>query len=106
MSSVVVNENGRNATLFWASHGVLVPTGKRIVKDPKTHKNKTLKYTIQDSQNSFIYVVKSIQQVDEYIHHITHIQRDKPIQPFILCVGGNILEIEEIFSILIMPNIL
>lgn len=55
---------------------------------------KTTKYSIADSQNSFMALVSCTQEVGEHIAHLKTF--DEPIQPFIICVGDQVSNISEI----------
>ncbi|XP_018406442.1 PREDICTED: uncharacterized protein LOC108782632, partial [Cyphomyrmex costatus] len=67
------SENGRDATILWSLHGYLIPTNK-IVKKDLTGKKSTVKFTIRDSQESFVFVGKSHQEIED---HLTHLKRKK-----------------------------
>lgn len=81
-----------NAAIFWALHGYFIPT-KLIVH--KTGNKKTSKrYTIRGSQESFIFVGKSLQELEDHLLHIKNIKSS--IQPFIYCVTEDIWHINDI----------
>lgn len=79
--------DGRYAVVFWALHGYFVPTNKIVTKDSSGKSNVT-KYTIKDSQESFLYIGNCQQQVEEHIRFLK--SKKKSIQPFILCTGDDI----------------
>ncbi|KAK4886450.1 hypothetical protein RN001_002721 [Aquatica leii] len=85
-------ENGKNAAIFWALHGYFVPTKLIVVK--KHGKKINTRYTIKDSQESFIFMGKSQQNVKDHILHMKSMKTS--IQPFICCVGEDILNIGNI----------
>ncbi|XP_055923693.1 uncharacterized protein LOC129954066 [Eupeodes corollae] len=87
-------ENFRDAALLWALHGYLVPTLKSVRKDRKGMKT-TLKPTIKDSQESFIFVAASIQNVEDHIQHLQ--QKGDNVQPFIIVVGKDVINFKEVF---------
>ncbi|XP_055847022.1 uncharacterized protein LOC129912690 [Episyrphus balteatus] len=91
-------ENCRDAALLWALHGYLVPTLKSVRKDRKGMKTTlktTLKPTIKDSQESFVFVAASIQNVEDHIQHLQ--QKGDNVQPFIIVVGKDVINFKEIF---------
>ncbi|KAK4882852.1 hypothetical protein RN001_006171 [Aquatica leii] len=83
-------ENGKNAAIFWALHGYFVP----LIVVKKDGKKINTRYTIKDSQESFIFMGKSQQNVEDHILHIKSMKTS--IQPFICCVGEDILNIGNI----------
>ncbi|XP_031330893.1 uncharacterized protein LOC116161620 [Photinus pyralis] len=89
-----LSENSRTASLLWALHGYFVPTNKSVKKD-ETGKNQTIKFTIKDSQESFLFLGKSFQEVEDHLNHLG--QRMVSIQPFVYCIGDDILSITDIF---------
>lgn len=84
-----------HAAVLWALHGYLVPTGKTVKKDI-TGKRQTTKYTIQDSQQSFLYVAKTTQEIEEWINVLK--SKKTAIQPFVFAIGDNITSIKEIYT--------
>ncbi|GJQ72405.1 hypothetical protein Trydic_g3486 [Trypoxylus dichotomus] len=63
------NENSRNAMLLLCVHGYLVPTTKLVKKDLNGRK-KVIKFTIKDSQDSFLHWGTSYQQVQDHIEFL------------------------------------
>lgn len=55
----------------------------------------TIKFTIKDSQDSFLYIGKCPQQLEDHLEFLT--KQKQAIQPFILAVGDDIFSIKEIF---------
>lgn len=53
-----------------------------------------MRYTIRDSQESFVFIGKSLQEVEDHLLHIKDVKAS--IQPFIICVGEDILNIKDI----------
>lgn len=86
--------DGRNAALFWALHGYLVPTNKVVKKDMVTGKKTTTKFTIKDSQESVLFLGKNQQEIEDRINHLT--KTNLSIQPSIYCIGKDIFSIEDI----------
>lgn len=84
--------DGKNAAIFWALHGYFVPTKLVVLK--KDDKKTNTKYTIKDSQESFVFIGKSQQEVEDHLLHIKSMKMS--IQPFICCVGEDILNISNI----------
>lgn len=65
-------------------HAILVPTAKKIAKD-QNGKKCQIKYSIKDSQNSFMTFKNLVAEIEE---HIVMRQNEKnPIQPIIIIVG-------------------
>lgn len=79
---------------MWALHGYLVPTQKVIRKDV-TGKKSTIKFTIKDSQDSFLFIGKSVQELEDHIAFIK--TRMENIQPFILATGDNIFNLNQVY---------
>lgn len=75
-------------------HGYFVPTTKTVVPKENSSKN-IIKFTIKDSQESFLFLGKSYQEVEDHIQFLK--EKKKNIQPFLYCVGSDFLHIEEIF---------
>lgn len=53
------------------------------------------KFTIRDSQEAFVLVRKSHQDLEDHLQHLT--SRKTSIQPFLLVVGDNINTIKDIY---------
>lgn len=79
---------------MWALHGYFVPTNKTIKKDETLGKKVTTKFTIKDSQDSFLYVAKCAQELEDHLEFLKN--QKQAIQPFILTVGEDVLSIKEI----------
>jgi len=65
-------------------HAIFAPTSKKVTKD-HTGKKSLVKYTIKDSQNSFMIFKNSVCELEEYINVWRN--EKNPIQPLILTVG-------------------
>lgn len=50
---------------------------------------------MKDSQESFLYIGKTHQELEEHISFLKN--KKESIQPFILCIGEDILSISEIY---------
>lgn len=73
-------------------HGMFVPTSKKVTKDDNGKKN-LIKYSIKDSQESFILFGESVDIMEARLDILK--KQGKPIQPFIIVVG-TIFNIKEI----------
>lgn len=71
----------------------MVPTNKIVRKDI-IGKNTTTKFTITDSQESFLFLGRSIQEVEDHISYLK--EKKKIVQPFVYCVGESIFILESI----------
>ncbi|KAF5308928.1 hypothetical protein FQR65_LT00010 [Abscondita terminalis] len=78
-----LNEDVINANTMLALHGYFIPTSKIVIKD-ESGRNVTTKYTIKDSQDSFIYRAKSLQEFEDYLDHLKVAK--KSIQPFVFII--------------------
>lgn len=87
--------DSRNACLFWALHGYFVPTTRIVTKKADCGKNVTTKFTIKDSQKSFLFVGKCLQECEDHIIYLNKMKRN--IQPFVYCVGADVSSIEEMY---------
>jgi len=76
--------DGKNTIIFYLLHAIFIPTSVKVTRDHTGKKNQT-KYSIKDSQNSFIIFKNSVCEIEEYIN-IRHSEKS-PIQPFIMVVG-------------------
>lgn len=85
--------DGKYASILMAIHGYLVPSAKFCAKSI-TGKTTHIKYTIKDSQESFLFCAKTQQEIQEHIIHLK--SRRLAIQPFILCLGDDISKISNI----------
>lgn len=63
---------------------MFVPTTKKVTIDDKGKKN-LVKFSIKDSQNTFMVFCDTVTQVEEFINNRNN--QKFPIQPFILIVG-------------------
>ncbi|KAF0721282.1 Uncharacterized protein FWK35_00028828, partial [Aphis craccivora] len=79
-----ISENGKHTVFFYLLHGLLVPTAKKMTKD-HTGKKSIIKYSIKDSQNSFMVFKNSVPEMEDYI--ISRRNENVPIQPFIIICG-------------------
>ncbi|XP_075157745.1 uncharacterized protein LOC142231009 [Haematobia irritans] len=67
--------------LLWSLHGYLYPT-KKFQRKGSDGKISHGRYSIKDSQESFIYVNENLQAIEEHVDFL--IKRGEPIQPFIV----------------------
>eukprot|EP00102_Acyrthosiphon_pisum_P025662 XP_016662872.1 PREDICTED: uncharacterized protein LOC100568647 isoform X2 [Acyrthosiphon pisum] len=79
-----IGENEKHAVLFYLLHTIFVPTTKKITRDDNGKKN-LIKYSIKDSQDSFMIFKTSIAEIEEYI--MKRRSENTPIQPIILICG-------------------
>ncbi|XP_029346278.1 uncharacterized protein LOC115034241 isoform X2 [Acyrthosiphon pisum] len=79
-----ISENEKHAVMFYLLHTIFVPTSKKITRDDNGKKN-LVKYSIKDSQDSFMIFKSSIAEIEEYI--TKRCNENTPIQPFILICG-------------------
>lgn len=74
----------KNAALMYLLHALFAPTSKKVTKDDHG-KNNLTKYSIKDSQDSFMVFGDTVEAMQG---HITKLRNQvDPIQPFILIVG-------------------
>ncbi|KAG5882614.1 hypothetical protein JTB14_004588 [Gonioctena quinquepunctata] len=64
-----------------------IPTNKAVKKD-SSGKTDIIKYTIKDSQESFLYSTNNQQQIEEHLRFLK--SKQNAIQPFILCDGAQV----------------
>ncbi|CAH1733039.1 unnamed protein product, partial [Aphis gossypii] len=77
-------ENAKQAVTFYLLHSLLVPTTKKVTRDDKGRKN-IIKFSIKDSQNTFVVFCSTVSQAEELISNKYSL--NMPIQPFILIIG-------------------
>ncbi|XP_055907497.1 uncharacterized protein LOC129948138 isoform X2 [Eupeodes corollae] len=75
--------------LFWCLHGYLIPTQKGSRKD-NSGKSSTVRFTIKSSQEAFLFIGSSVQELDDHIAFLK--SKSENIQPFILAVGDKDFE--------------
>lgn len=59
-------------------------------------KKHTTKYTIQDSQQSFMYIAKTVQDMEEWLNVLK--TKKTSIHPFVYGIGKDILNIKEYYA--------
>lgn len=79
--------------IFTVLHALLVPTTKKVTLD-QNGKKSLIKYTIRDSQRSFLCFVKSHEELEEHLQDLQN--RKENIQPFTALIGENLLHPCEI----------
>uniref|UniRef100_A0A1I8P1J6 Uncharacterized protein n=1 Tax=Stomoxys calcitrans TaxID=35570 RepID=A0A1I8P1J6_STOCA len=100
LESLLAKHAGDDADLFslktlWCLHSYLHPTSRFVRRDANGNKN-IQRFTVKDSQESFLYVDLSIQSLEKHIESL--LQRGESIQPFILAVGDSMFSsIEQCF---------
>lgn len=75
-------------------HGYLVPTQKVVTKDENGSKC-VIKYTIKDSQDSFLFAANNHQELTERRRFLT--EKGETIQPFVMAIGENLLSLSEFY---------
>ncbi|CAI6365987.1 unnamed protein product [Macrosiphum euphorbiae] len=83
-NDIDMNENVKNAALFYLLHAMFAPTSRKVTTDSNGKKNM-VKYSIKDSQDSFIVFKESVEAQQHHLEQLRN--RGIPIQPFILIVG-------------------
>lgn len=76
--------DGKDCTLLHLLSSLFVPTSRKVTKDDKG-KNSVTKYSIKDSQKSFITFHDSIAESENYLENLKN--KKMPIQPFIIVIG-------------------
>ena len=66
-----------------------------MVRKDNAGKKSTIRFTIKDSQESFMFIAPSIQAIEDHILFLKN--RSENVQPFIALVGTNIFDVGEIF---------
>ncbi|XP_067614458.1 uncharacterized protein [Eurosta solidaginis] len=89
-----LNKTSQEACLLWALHGCLVPWQK-IIRKGVDGKKQVTRFTIKDSQNAFVMICPSIEALEESIRVLT--EEKTLIQPFIIIIGKDIKNVNEIF---------
>ncbi|KAF0685577.1 Uncharacterized protein FWK35_00034264, partial [Aphis craccivora] len=77
-------ENGRAACIFHLLHAVFIPTAKKSTRNDKGKKS-TIKYSIRDSQQSFLINIDTVSQFEDVI--VKKKGLGIPIQPFTVVIG-------------------
>lgn len=67
----------------------------KFVRKDLNGKKSTSKFTIKDSQESFVYVAVSIGALEDHIEFLK--KRSENVQPFIAVIGPTILKFTDIF---------
>lgn len=84
--------DSRDAILFWSLHGYLTPHHRNIKKDENGKQNVS-RYTIAESQESFIVFGKSWDELNDKLRGVSH----KKNQPLIMIIGEDMFCIKEVF---------
>lgn len=88
------NTDGRNAVVFYLLHALMPPTTKEVTRD-SDKKSHVKRFTLKDSQNSFMTMHTTLIEWEEHIAHLS--QRQSTIQPMISLIGESLLDPKEIF---------
>lgn len=86
--------DSRNATILWALHGYLVPM-QRVVSKQENGRKTITRFTITDSQESFVLRVASYEEAEDHLRHRK--LKNEPIQPFIIVIGEDITKIIDTY---------
>lgn len=84
---------------FILLHSVLVPTSRVYKIDPQTKARRLVKTTINDSRNSFLYCVPTLNDLHNKIKEITddHYKTKGTLQPLIFGIGNNYNELSDFY---------
>lgn len=76
--------DGRHTLILYLLHGILVPTNRQV----KTENGKKIhiKFSIKDSQQSFILWESNIAEIEESLRKLK--SKNEPIQPLIMIIGS------------------
>lgn len=80
--SIFFISEGKHVSILFLLHGAIVPTSKRTVKVGT--RKAMLKYTISDSQDSFMVTGRNINEVEGKL--LDKKSRNNPIQPFLVVI--------------------
>ncbi|XP_055905635.1 uncharacterized protein LOC129941109 [Eupeodes corollae] len=84
-----VNSDATAVKLLWCLHFFLFPTQKSVKKD-NCGKKSVVKFTVSSSQQAFLFMGKSIQEIEDHISFLK--SKGESIQPFMLGIGDSDLE--------------
>ncbi|KAE9530926.1 hypothetical protein AGLY_011388 [Aphis glycines] len=77
--------NGKFLTMLYLLHSLFIPTSKKVTLD-ENGKKSTIKFSIRDSQNTFILVAPTAVELELIINKLK--SQSNSIQPCILVVGS------------------
>jgi len=77
--------DGKNLAIFYLMHSLFVPSSRKITRDD-SGKKSFVKYSIKDSQNTFIIVASTPMELEVIIDKLK--KQENNIQPCILVVGS------------------
>lgn len=80
--------------MLWGLHGYLIPS-QRLVSKAADGSTNIKKYTITDSQESFLHIAKSHEQLEDHLRFKT--AKCENIQPHILAIGDTVSQIKEVY---------
>lgn len=66
LQSIYYFLDGRAACIFYLLHAMFIPTVRKLTRNDKGQKS-TIKYSIRDSQKSFIINVDTVSQFEDVI---------------------------------------
>lgn len=85
MYYLIVLTDTKNAAIFHALHAMLAPSSKKVTRD-ENGKKSYIKYSIKDSQETFMVFGESVEAMQAHIEKLRNLGH--PIQPFILVIGS------------------
>lgn len=68
---------------------------QKVVRKDNTGTKTVTRYTIKDSQDSFIFIARTAQAVEDHIQFLN--ERGENVQPFVVVIGEDVLTFREIF---------
>ncbi|KAL5237576.1 hypothetical protein ACI65C_004986 [Semiaphis heraclei] len=78
-------DNGKHLTMLYLLHSLFIPTSRKVTLD-KNGKKSMIRYSIRDSQNTFILVAPTAVELDIIMDKLKN--QSHSIQPCILVVGS------------------
>lgn len=83
--------DGQHSAILYLLHAFLIPS-THVVKN-QAGKKVHIKFSLKDSQNSFMLVKENIQQIEAALKSLE--EKNEPIQPLIIVIGS-VLDPKEI----------
>lgn len=80
--------------VLWCMHHYLYPTARHMMKNEAGRKS-LVRYTVQDSQNTFLYLGATMQALENHLDKFK--SRKENIQPFILAIGDLQSKVDQFF---------
>lgn len=82
------------AKVLWCLHYYLYPTARHVTKTPSGNKS-LVRYTVQDSQKSFLFMDTTMQALENHLDILK--SKKENIQPFILAIGDLNTKFDPLF---------